>query len=106
VISDDVIERFLGPLLGEWNRLGPDLRTARSVPLASDPSCALSFLGEHLSPYGYDCVQLELRREGQFALRLQIEGRPGDLSLQTHHPVVSVEGDEAACLDWMEAAAS
>jgi hypothetical protein len=42
-IDDDDLERFLGPLLAEWNQLKPvEIRALRAAPLAADASVAVT----------------------------------------------------------------
>jgi hypothetical protein len=101
-IDDDDLGRYLEPLLAEWNRLSPD--ELRSLSGASDLLSAggeVSYRTEERTPYGYEYVELEIRKGEVFCMRLQLEGRPGALSTETYLPVVQVEGDVAACAAWL-----
>ena len=71
-IDDDDLERFLEPLLAEWNGLAPvQLRALRAAPLTSRANGRLSYIGEERTPYGYQYVDLEIRNDPIFAMRLQ-----------------------------------
>jgi hypothetical protein len=101
-IDDDDLEQFLEPLLADWNRLSPDeLRSLSKVSNLSTAGGEVSYVTEERTPYGYEYVELEIRKGSVFSMRLQLEGRPGGLSTGTYHPVVQVEGDVAACAAWL-----
>jgi hypothetical protein len=101
-IDDSDLERFLEPLLVEWNGLAPEqLRALRAAPLTSRANGRVSYVSEERTPYGYQYVQLEIRNDPIFAMRLQLEGQPGDLSMEVYLPVVTVEGDVEACAEWV-----
>ena len=103
MIAEDDLERFLGPLLTEWNRLSPaELRSLQNAPLARDPAAQVSYLAEDRTPYGYRYVELEIAKPGLFRLGLKVEGEPGDLSMAAYHPVVDLDGDEAALRAWLK----
>jgi hypothetical protein len=102
VIEDNDLEGFLEPLLAEWNRLAPDnLRALHAAPIASCLDGRVGYVAEDRSVYGYEFVELEIRADPAFTMRLQLEGRFGDLSMSTHLPVVRVEGDVKACATWL-----
>jgi hypothetical protein len=101
-IDDDDLERFLKPLLAEWNQLSPDeLRSLSSASYRPTTGGEVSYVTEERTPYGYEYVELEIRVSTAFSMRLQLEGRPGGLSTETYLPVVKVEGDAVACAAWL-----
>ena len=102
VIDDIDLQRFLEPLIEHWNRLEPDeLRAMHDVRLFGQRPGRLSYVTEGRTPFGYDYVEFEIRNQPEFAMRIRIEGRPGDLSMMTYLPVVTVDGDKAACSAWL-----
>jgi hypothetical protein len=104
LVDENELERFLEPLLAEWNVLAPDeLRSLRDAPLAI-PKARVTYLGEERSPFGYEYVTLEIRCDPAFKIRVQIEGAPGDLSMKTYLPIAHVIGDPAACARWLRRA--
>jgi hypothetical protein len=104
VIDDSDLERFLEPLITEWNRLKPDeLRVLREAPIASGSLERVSYVSEDHTPFGYEYVEFEIRGDPKFAMRVRIEGRPADLSTKAYLPVVIVDGDVSACAAWLSA---
>jgi hypothetical protein len=101
-LPDADLERLLGSLLTELNRLpAEELRSLRHVPLDCDRSVQVSYLREERTAFGYEFVELELRRPAAFEINLRVEGVVGALSTVTHLPVVRVTGDAAAARAWL-----
>ena len=107
MIDDNDLERFLRPLLVEWNGLPPaELRALCSAPLRHDPGARVSYLGEESTSFGYRYVELEVTKASTFTLNLKLEGTAGDLSMAAYLPVVRLEGDERNFGEWLRAAAA
>jgi hypothetical protein len=106
VIADRDLEDFLGPVLIEWNRLGPaGLRALRAAPLECDSGALVTYVGEERTPYGYEYVELEISKPA-FVLNVRVEGVPGNLSMAAYLPVLRLQGDEAECNAMLGAASS
>lgn len=107
MIDDNDLERFLGPLMVEWNGLPPaELRALHSAPLPHDPDVHVSYVGEESTPFGYRYLELEINKGGAFTLNLKLEGTAGDLSMAAYLPVARLDGDERSFGKWLRKAAA
>jgi len=106
-VSTDVAEAFLGPLVADWNRLALDeLDSLQESALRDDPRIKVSYGGAVRTPYGYEYLEFHFEYPTTFALCCRVEGTHGQLSFQTHHPVIQVQGDAARAAQWVIARAA
>jgi hypothetical protein len=103
-ISIEVTEAFLGPLVADWNRLArEELEALQQSPLDNNAGVTVSFGGAARTYSGYEYLEFRLEDPDSFVLCCRVEGTCGQMSFQTHHPVVQLQGDSARALQWISA---
>ena len=100
-LPDELLEARLQPLVDGWNSLTiGELDRTREQPLPAAHGVQSSFREAVCTPFGYEYVEFELVGHAGFRLLCRVEGQPGKLSFQTHHPVVMVVRNAVGAAAW------